>query len=186
MDFDLQFDPAFIPALAEQYMAEHGEKDRRMEEAGRLIWAGQRTRKNLEIIYRWKAARAVRHLLRNTDADVDRILRLAIESIDERSAMVSLIRVSSLGVGLHGVQCPVASAILTAIDPNRFTVIDYKALNSLGQPKDAPSVDFYLEYLNACRRIALETMTNIRTLDRALWQWWKNKEESEKSAHRLA
>jgi hypothetical protein len=34
--------------------------------------------------------------------------------------------------GLSGVEVPAASAIMTAVDPERFTIVDFRALWSLG------------------------------------------------------
>jgi hypothetical protein len=181
--FELQFDPTLIPSLVHQYMTtgKGAEKDAAMAAAGQSIVDGQWTRANVEIVYRWKSARSVRHLLRNEEPDVDRCLQQAIQAIkaqDDRSAMTALIRIRARRSGLHGFQVPLASAILTALCPKRFTVIDYKALNSLGCPQDSPNVDFYLEYLRASRDISGALRICLRTLDRALWQWWKNKETS--------
>jgi hypothetical protein len=66
---------------------------------------------------------------------------------------------------------PVASAILTAIDPKRYTVIDFRALEALGIKRASPSVDFYLDYLKHCRQLAKTHRVSLRDLDRALWQW---------------
>lgn len=64
-----------------------------------------------------------------------------------------------------------ASAILTAIDPERYTVIDFRALEALGNMANDCSVNFYLNYLDACRRLAKGHDVSLRDLDRALWQW---------------
>jgi hypothetical protein len=72
--------------------------------------------------------------------------------------------------GLRGVKIPVASAILTAIFPERFTAIDYRALESLGVEKPALTVNYYLVYLDYCRGTAAQYGLTLRDLDRALWQ----------------
>jgi hypothetical protein len=90
------------------------------------------------------------------------ISRLATER-----AAISVLR------GLHGIDTPVASAILTAIDPERYTVIDFRSLEALGNKTNDRSVNFYLCYLNACRRLAEERKASLRDFDRALWQWSK-------------
>jgi hypothetical protein len=74
---------------------------------------------------------------------------------------------------LNGVQTPVASAVLTAIDPARYTVIDFRALESLGIKNKTITVDFYLEYLGYCRRLANKFRITLRHMDRVLWQWSK-------------
>jgi hypothetical protein len=160
------------------------EKDARMEAAGRRIVEGQRTLANVDIICRWKSARSAHHLSKNKEVDIDICLEKALKALqadDELSAMIALIRIPAAQIGLHGVQIAVASAIITALDLTRFTIIDYKALGSLGCPQDHLNVDFYIEYLQACRCISTSHGTSLRTLDRALWQWWKNKETTEKT-----
>ncbi|MCS3498265.1 hypothetical protein M2189_002777 [Bradyrhizobium japonicum] len=73
--------------------------------------------------------------------------------------------------GLSGVNVPVASAVMTAAMPQRFTVIDFRALWSLGiERRGYYSVTFYLGYLEACRGIASDAAVDLRTLDRALWK----------------
>ena len=93
-------------------------------------------------------------------------LHLAVHAQTERAAIAVL-------CGLHGVDVPVASAILTAVAPERFTIIDYRALESLGVTNYVPTVDFYLAYLRACRELVRENTVSLRELDRALWQWSK-------------
>jgi hypothetical protein len=50
-------------------------------------------------------------------------------------------------VGLSGVGIPVASAILTAMFPLCYTVIDKRALTSLDHPKDRSSLSFCTQAL---------------------------------------
>ena len=96
------------------------------------------------------------------------MLRLAVCAKTDRAAIAVLL-------GLQGVRVPVASAILTAIDPKRFTVVDFRALEALGSENKDLSINFYLNYLNACRRLAKKHEVTLRDLDRALWQWSKMK-----------
>jgi hypothetical protein len=80
---------------------------------------------------------------------------------------------------LHGVDIAVASAVLAAIFPERYTVLDYRTLEALGHARH--DVHFYEEYLAFCKRLAesnivqplneLPASTPLRTLDRALWEW---------------
>jgi hypothetical protein len=88
--------------------------------------------------------------------------------------------------GLKGVGIPVASAILTMVYPDRYTIIDFRALEALGiQRGDGEeTVEFYLEYLQTCRSLAQEYKIDLRTLDRALWQWSKEHGSSDNCADR--
>jgi hypothetical protein len=160
--FTLKFNAEDIPALADRYGPE---QDDRALAAGSRIRGGECTRKNLSEIFEWKTrGRGRSRLLRNSDDEISDALRLAIAAQTERAAIVVL-------TGLAGVDVPVASAIMTAIDPERYTVIDFRALQSLGIETANRSLNLYLAYLRACRRIADDNGVTLRNLDRALWQW---------------
>ena len=120
---------------------------------------------NLLAIFVWKTGgRGRSRVLKNTPEEVADALRLAVSAETERAA-IAVLR------GLRGVDTPVASAIMTAVFPDRYTVIDFRALESLGTETPDRSVSFYLEYLHYCREKARECGVSLRTLDRALWQW---------------
>jgi hypothetical protein len=172
MQFNLRFDPAEIPNLAARYVADGGEKDEACFAAGRRLARGPFDRDDLRIIFRWKTnGRGISRLERNGDSEMDDAIRLALAAKTERAAIAVL-------CGLSGVDVPVASAIMTALRPERYTVIDFRALEALGSPTKT-SVDFYLLYLTECRRLASEHRVSIRDLDRALWQWSKDRGQRE-------
>jgi hypothetical protein len=144
--------------------------------AGKRIQGGEFTRENLNAIFEWKTrGRGRSRIQKNSNAEIADALRLALLAKTDRAAVAVL-------NGLNGVQIPVASAILTAIDPARFTIIDFRALEALNIV-DQPyiTIDFYLAYLAVCRRIAKENRVTLRTLDRALWQWSKERGQNVRS-----
>jgi hypothetical protein len=66
----------------------------------------------------------------------------------------------------------VASTLLHFAFPRRYPILDWRALESLSQPgRSTYSVGFWLTYLEACRRIARQNHVQLRTLDKALWQY---------------
>jgi hypothetical protein len=67
----------------------------------------------------WKSARARRHYLQNSPALVRVVSRAALAARSERERMAALTR-------LAGVSIPVASAILTLLDPRRYGVLDIR------------------------------------------------------------
>jgi hypothetical protein len=162
-NFRLQFDAAQIPVLAKR----HGPaQETHAVEAGKRIRNGDYSRANLMVIACWKAeGRDFSRPNRNSDEEIADALHLAIEAKTERAAIAVL-------DGLTGVDVPIASAILTAIDPERFTILDFWALEALGRTTRNRSVDFYLTYLTACRRLATEHGVTLLDFSRALWQWW--------------
>jgi hypothetical protein len=162
--FSLRFPARMIPALAVAY----DDDDRAAFEAGRRIAAGGRDREDFMATFEWKTrGRGQSRPARNTDVEIADALDLAMAARTERSSIAVL-------TGLSGVAVPVASAVMTAVDAARYTILDFRALWSLGIER-APlcSVAFYLEYLAACGRIAADAGTDLRTLDRALWRYSK-------------
>ena len=178
--FQLQPAEAELQQLAEQYWQTTGEKEHELEkaafEAGEAIRNGETTLANLEAIVRWKSERAVQYLIGNSDEKIRSVLATAAApDATTETAVKALIE-------LHGVDLHVASAILAAIYPERYTVLDYRALEALGHARH--DVRFYEEYLAFCKRLAesnivspqsdLPAPTPLRTLDRALWEWTRS------------
>src|SRR6266568_1365539 len=175
-DFHLQYDPTDIRKLAAEYMETSADQDRAMEDAGRRIAGGDLTRSNLEAIYRWKSARRIRLLGDNTDAEIEQALKAAVGAGDVKVAVCSLTSLAGVGVKM-------ASAILTAIDPECYTVLDIRALEALGTG-DGEDVDLYVVYLEACRTMAERFGVTLRDFDRANWQWSKRQSRLAASAKR--
>ena len=167
-EFELQYDPADIRELEAEYMRSSKEDDEKMERAGKRIANGEYSRLNLEAVCRWKSARRIGLLDLNTDAEIARALYRAINAADVKEAVYSLTLLAGVGVKM-------ASAILTAIDPEHYTVLDFRALEALGLP-DCDDVDFYVLYVDECRRMATDCGVTLRGLDRANWQWSKKKD----------
>ena len=164
--FALQFDSSEIDALAERYGYA---QDNKVMDAGKRIASGENTRENLKVIANWKSPRRAALIDTNSDHEIAIALQFAAAPITPESMAVAVL------TALHGVGIPMASAILTAIDPERYTVLDFRALESLGIKKWPDSFGFYVAYLEACRELAAKHGKSLRTLDRALWQWSKER-----------
>jgi hypothetical protein len=177
--FQLQPSEADLQHLAEEYWQQAGEKEQQLEkaafEAGEAIRNGDYTLANLEAIVRWKSERVVQYLIANSTEKIRRALAAATSPQSSTGEAVKAL------LELHGVDIPVASAILAAIFPERYTVLDYRSLEALGHARH--DVHFYEEYLAFCKRLAeseivkpqseLPAPTPLRALDRALWEWSK-------------
>lgn len=161
--FALQFDPARIKSLAASF--EFADNSAALE-AGRLIQGGDYSPVHLQAICEWKSRRSSGRVRRNTLEEVEDALRLCVSASTDRSAVAVLI-------GLRGIDVAVASAVLSAVFPDRFTIIDFRALEALGVNRPSPPLDFYLEYLSHCRGLAAAHGVTLRELDQALWQWSK-------------
>lgn len=73
---------------------------------------------------RWKSPRAQRHYLKNGAARIREASRQALAARSERRRIEPLLT-------LDGVSVPVASAILTLLDPRRYGVLDIRAWQML-------------------------------------------------------
>jgi ribosomal protein L22 len=81
--------------------------------------------------------------------------------------------------GLRGIDISVASAILAAIYPERYAVLDFRALDALGHARH--DIEFYEKYIAFCQQLAehgsvkpqseLPGPTPLHALERALWEW---------------
>ena len=175
--FQLQPAETDLQELAEQYWEKAGEKEQSLEkaafEAGEAIRNGDFSLGNLEAIVRWKSERVVHYLIANSNEKIRRVLAAVTAPEATTEAAVKAL------LDLQGVDIPVASAILAAIYPERYTVLDFRALEALGHARH--DVRFYEEYLDFCKRLAesnivkpqsgLPAPTPLRALDRALWEW---------------
>ena len=76
---------------------------------------------------------------------------------------------------IKGVGIAIASAILTVLYPDDFTVIDYRVLNSLknkgvkifGKPTE--KIKDYNEYVKICKKESKRLGISLRNFDRTLW-----------------
>ncbi len=78
---------------------------------------------------------------------------------------------------LDRVAWPTASTILHFCDARPYPILDYRALWSLGYAKPPKyTMEFWLEYLEFTRELAGRLGLPIRTVDKALWQYSKEKQ----------
>jgi hypothetical protein len=115
-----------VPYWAAQYPAVDLESDERAFAAGSRIRGGDYSRSNLEEIVAWKSERRLGLVNENSDSEIADALRLALCAEEPRSALAVL-------TGLRGVGIPMASAILTALDQQRYTVDRFPCPRGLGR-----------------------------------------------------
>ena len=169
IEFVLQFAPSEIDSLAERYGFA---QDDDALLAGKRIVSGDYSMDNLKVIVNWKSRRRAALIDDNRDDHIAVALQFASASTTPDAMAVAVL------TALHGVGIPMASAILTAINPERYTILDFRALQSLGVENWTDSVDFYVAYLDACRALAGQYGKTLRNLDRALWQWSKEQNQT--------
>jgi hypothetical protein len=73
---------------------------------------------------------------------------------------------------------PTASVLLHFAHRDRFPILDFRALWSLGidEPPTAYTFEFWSAYTRECRSLAEAAEVSMRTLDRALWQYSKEQQ----------
>jgi hypothetical protein len=122
------------------------------------------------LICAWKTDRSKGKVASNSDIDVEFATRRAFRSSDEEKRLESLTHLAGVGV-------PTASALLYFAFPSDYPILDERARDSLGDTKKRTSyrISYWIDYLLTCRRIAGELGVPIRTLDKALWQWSKER-----------
>ncbi len=167
--FALQFPVAEIAQLAARFS--YPKDDRDCLAAGAAARErGHYSRAELILICAWKTERSKGRVAANSETAVELATSRAFRAGgDERRRLESL-------TGLAGVGVPTASALLYFAFPDDYPILDVRALESLGQQaRTAYPASYWIEYLLACRRIAAEAAVPIRTLDKALWQWSKER-----------
>ena len=120
-------------------------------------------------IAEWKAARVKGHMNKNDEQYVKDITQVSLSTKNER------LKIEILTL-LNGVQIRMASAILMFCFPNQYTVMDYRAWDSLkafgmigGEIND--TFECWQKYNEICREIATQNGVSLRELDKALWQY---------------
>lgn len=161
-DFELQFPASEIEALAARFAYED---DGRLLSFGAAVRArGYYTRGEFITVCGWKTPRSRPRVAANSRHAVVTRTGRALAATDE------VLRITPL-LELEGVGVPTASTLLYVAFPDDYPILDVRALESLGVgSRSTYPVSFWLEYLDACRGLALAHGVSIRTLDKALWQ----------------
>lgn len=125
-------------------------------------------------ILKWKSPRPLKHYSKNSNADFEKITRLAFKQNDEKLKIHIL-------TALIGVKYPSASAILMFLDQN-YPVLDirvWKQLYRLKYVKTNPNgLNFTLAewetYLKVIRKLANANNTTARQIEKKLFDYDKN------------
>jgi len=114
---------------------------------------------------------------KNEDERIKRITKIAFSPKTDEKDRITLL----LGQykGLYGVGYPVASAILHFAFPDKYPILDTRALESLGIVKPK-SYNFYFwqRYCDEIREISQKVSEDIRTIDKAIWMYSKENKKS--------
>jgi hypothetical protein len=163
----LRFPAEEIPHWASRFPDSGG--DRVLDSIrARVEKRGCLTRAEFLTLCEWKSPRSRSHCQENSERAVRIVTRTALASPDE-AVKVELLRV------LRGVEWATASAILHACDARPYPILDVRALWSLGHTGHV-TLDLWLEYVACTRSLAVRLGLGMRSLDRALWQYSKERQ----------
>jgi len=120
----------------------------------------------------WKSNRTktkIRDGLNDPGRSVEELMRDVHQARTPEAKVEVLLPVRGIGISI-------ASAILTVCYPKEFTVLDWRAWETLqeweveGLPERYPGKsEEYVQYCQACKRLAEQQNLSLRDLDRALW-----------------
>lgn len=126
----------------------------------------------------WKAPRAFHHFKANSENEIIELTRKSFKASDECARIVSLVE-------LNGVGYPIASAILHFKFPNKYPILDFRALESLGYKKRMTyNCKFWQEYVDKLRGLSKRFHVSMRELDKALWAHSKAISKSKRNQSR--
>jgi hypothetical protein len=129
---------------------------------------GYYTAKEFVAACRWKTPRSAPLVARNTAQDVEAATRVALGPVGSAGERMQALR------ALHGVEWATGSVLLHLAYPDRYPILDVRALHALGViGRTSYTVTFWEAYVSAWTRLAAEAGVDGRTLDHALWQWSK-------------
>lgn len=122
----------------------------------------------------WKSKRPKKKYESNDDLTVKEITRFSFITKSEEARTKSLLV-------LNGVFYPVASVILHFAFPNKYPILDFRVIWSIGWPQPKSyTFDFWRKYCDKIQGISKETGENIRTVDKALWEYSKEHQPKKK------
>ena len=113
----------------------------------------------------WKSKRPKRHYENNDDTTIREITMFSLGTKSEVAQIKVLF-------AINGVSYPLASAILHFAFSDKYPILDFRAVWSLGwkQPTSY-NFDFWQKYCVRVRGISERTGESIRTVDKALWEY---------------
>ena len=111
--------------------------------------------------WKWRGGRTRQLAAENTDGEVREITTAAFSAKSER------LRIGAL-LALRGVGWPMASVILHFAFPEKYPILDVRAMNTVGG-STLYTFERWMSYVRLCRDTARKHDVSLRTLDKALW-----------------
>jgi hypothetical protein len=172
MEYVPRFDCGRIVELADRYTSCQNDRDRKIESyieevVGPTVkQSGYYTKAHFLELCHWKTPRTQWRCVANDEEFVQEVTALALKTKIER------LRIELLTL-LDGVGWPTASVLLHFGHTEPYPILDFRALWSfrIAEPQGEYKFSFWWDYIKSCRRVAKKCGVEMRTLDRALWQF---------------
>jgi hypothetical protein len=168
--FELQFDVREVGDYAARFRAEGDTEVLVMGRAANE--RGYYTLPEFRAVCRWKTPRSGPFVARNRAEDVELVTAIALgERTTEHDRMRALRQ-------LLGVEWATASVLLHLSSPDRYPILDVRALHAFGiRGRQTFSYGFWFDYIDAFRDLVRRSGLDGRTVDRGLWRWSAEQDE---------
>ncbi len=157
---------------SEQYSYDKPELEKLIvnEMVPRVKAQGFLTKDDFLKVCEWKTDRSKSRCTKNSEDYIKEITGIALTTKNER------VRIEVLTL-LDGVKWPTASVFLHFFHVEKYPILDFRALDSLGikEPPGQHKFDFWIEYVLYCRQLSDKFKCDMRTVDKALWAFSKER-----------
>jgi hypothetical protein len=168
----LRFPASKIALYAAKYSYSQSDEDV-FNSVAAIRQRGYLTKPELQLIAAWKTPRSKPRIAENAEDYIKEATKIALSTDNDR------LRIEILTL-LRGVSWPTASTILHFYHKDRFPILDFRALYSLScehiESTDY-NYEFWRDYTNYIRDLSDKTKLDMRTVDRGLWEYSKEKQD---------
>lgn len=152
----------------ESYTREYSIENVLYEEGYKFLKRGWLERDEFLKICFWKSRRSKALLRKNTVASVRSITRKAFAESDEAKKIIILMELDGVGI-------PMASAILSVTDPQKYPVIDIRTMQALKNMRlinyKTITINSWLKYLEVIEELKKKFKRPAREIDKALFAY---------------
>ncbi len=163
--FTLRFDPNAIEFWAARFGSDESAARFFREIVPRVKKYGYLNKEDFVRLCEWNSTRPRKLYHSNAEDFIREITRVSFSTKHER------VRVEILTL-LNGVSLATASVLLHFCAPDPYPILDTNSLWSLqATPPKKFDFDFWWQYVQVTRKLAKQAKVDMRTLDRALFQY---------------
>ncbi|MGB7547303.1 MAG: hypothetical protein WBM14_06115 [Terracidiphilus sp.] len=169
----LRFPLSDVTRYAREYEAGPGQRERELtEKVTREVMPAYRargflTRDEFLTVCKWKTPRTEPRCRTNHKDTIKDISQLVLSTQSEA------LRIQAWTL-LIGVKWPTASVFLHFTFEDRYPILDFRALWSLGIENPEPyTLQRWETYVRTCRMLAADAGVSMRVLDQSLWMFSK-------------